>query len=162
MEIRWAVPGTGNWKGTVFANGHIYFYKQHNWLIMSKKRFLQHPNRPFLLSGCGTRQWCLQNQCGNLWSSPAHSWDSTWEQERGDKNKEAHWIKIITGMRNMLSIWSQMYQCKSYTFLRPLVYSLLYFGIMHVNDGVSGVSLSLLEMTGPHVVHPVNEVHLYS
>lgn len=41
-----------------------------------------------------------------------------------------------------------------------LVYSLLHFGIMHVYDGVCGVSLSLLEMAGPHVVYPVNKVHL--
>lgn len=44
--------------------------------------------------------------------------------------------------------------------LRPLVYLLLYFGIMHVYDGISRVSLSLLEVAGPHVVHPVNKVHL--
>ena len=38
--------------------------------------------------------------------------------------------------------------------------SLLHFGIMHVNDGVSGVSLPLLEMPRPHVVYPIYEVHL--
>lgn len=42
------------------------------------------------------------------------------------------------------------------------VYSLLYFGIMHVYDGIGGVPLPLLEMTGPHVVHPVNKVHLWN
>ena len=45
-------------------------------------------------------------------------------------------------------------------FFRYLVHSLLYFGIMHVYNSIGGVSLSLLEMAGPHVVHPVNEVHL--
>lgn len=41
-----------------------------------------------------------------------------------------------------------------------LIHSLLNFGVMHVYDGISGVSLSLLEVTGPHVVHPVDQVHL--
>lgn len=31
---------------------------------------------------------------------------------------------------------------------------------MHVYDGISGVSLSLFEMTGPHVVYPVNKINL--
>ena len=55
---------------------------------------------------------------------------------------------------------SNVSQLKQSTCFKPLVYSLLHFGIMHVYDGVSGVSLSLLEMARPHVVHPVNEVHL--
>lgn len=38
---------------------------------------------------------------------------------------------------------------------------LLYFRIVHVNDGISGISLSLLKVARPHVVHPVNEIHLY-
>lgn len=46
--------------------------------------------------------------------------------------------------------------------LRSEVYSLLYFRIMHVYDGISGVSLSLLEVAGPHVVHPVYKVNLKS
>lgn len=41
-----------------------------------------------------------------------------------------------------------------------LVYSLLHFGIMHVYDGVGGVSLSFLEVPWPHVVNPVYEIHL--
>lgn len=39
-------------------------------------------------------------------------------------------------------------------------YSLLYFRILHVYDGVGRIPLFLLQMTGPHVVHPVNHVHL--
>lgn len=42
-----------------------------------------------------------------------------------------------------------------------VVYLLLYFGIMHVYDGVGGVSLSFLEVSRPHVVNPVNQIHLY-
>lgn len=41
-----------------------------------------------------------------------------------------------------------------------LVYLLLYFGIVHVYDGVGGVSLSFLEVSRPHVVNPVNQIHL--
>lgn len=33
---------------------------------------------------------------------------------------------------------------------------------MHVYNSISGVPLSLLEMPGPHIVHPVNEIHLHS
>lgn len=33
---------------------------------------------------------------------------------------------------------------------------------MHIYDGISGVSLSLLEMPRPHVVYPVDEIHLDS
>lgn len=41
-----------------------------------------------------------------------------------------------------------------------LQYSLLHFWIMHVYDGICRIPLSLLEMAGPHIVHPVNKVHL--
>lgn len=41
-----------------------------------------------------------------------------------------------------------------------LVYSLLYFGIVHVYDGIGGVSLSFLEVSRPHIVNPVNKIHL--
>lgn len=33
---------------------------------------------------------------------------------------------------------------------------------MHVYNSISGVPLSLLEMPGPHIVHPVNKIHLHS
>lgn len=41
-----------------------------------------------------------------------------------------------------------------------LVYSLLYFGILHVYDGIGGVSLSFFEVSRPHVVNPVYKIHL--
>ena len=37
---------------------------------------------------------------------------------------------------------------------------LLDFRVLHVSDGVGGVPLSLLQVTGPHVVHPVDHIHL--
>lgn len=46
------------------------------------------------------------------------------------------------------------------TIFMTLIYSLLYFGIMHVYDGVGGVSLSFLEVSWPHVVNPVYKIHL--
>lgn len=44
--------------------------------------------------------------------------------------------------------------------MATLWYSLLYFRILHVYDGIGRIPLFLLQMTGPHVVHPVNHVHL--
>lgn len=41
------------------------------------------------------------------------------------------------------------------------LYILLYFGILHVSDRVGGVPLSLFQMSGPHVVHPVYEIYLH-
>lgn len=37
---------------------------------------------------------------------------------------------------------------------------LLHFGVLHVSDGVSGVPLALFQVPRPHVVHPVDLIHL--
>lgn len=39
---------------------------------------------------------------------------------------------------------------------------LLYFGVLHVIDGIGRVSLSLFQMSRPHVVHPVYEIYLHT
>lgn len=38
---------------------------------------------------------------------------------------------------------------------------LLDFGVLHVVDGVSRVSLSLFQVPRPHVVHPVDQIDLH-
>lgn len=67
-----------------------------------------------------------------------------------------------TLMRQYLKKMVQMHvnNGKSNHFM-ILVYLLLYFGIVHVYDGIGGVSLSFLEVSRPHVVNPVNQIHLY-
>lgn len=55
--------------------------------------------------------------------------------------------------------WKHVNKRQSNHFL-TLAYSLLYFGILHVYDGVGGVSLSFLEVSWPHVVNPVYQIHL--
>lgn len=37
---------------------------------------------------------------------------------------------------------------------------LLHFRVLHLRDGVCGFHLLLLQVLGPHVVHPVHQVHL--
>lgn len=69
-------------------NGSLSLWlKRFHWLTIGSrtlKSMILVCHWPFLLAGCGTRLKCLQSQCGNLWSSPAHSWDSTWEMWRKD------------------------------------------------------------------------------
>lgn len=68
-----------------------------------------------------------------------------------------------TLMRQYLQKMEGMHVHKSKSnHVRTLAYSLLYFGIMHVYDGVGGVSLSFLEVSWPHVVNPVYKIHLES
>lgn len=39
---------------------------------------------------------------------------------------------------------------------------LLYFGVLHIIDGIGWISLSLFQMTRPHVVHPIYEIYLHT
>lgn len=56
---------------------------------------------PFLLAGCGTRLKCLQSRCGNLWSSLAHSWGSTWG------------CRMMNSIKFIVNLWWRRYKLYS-------------------------------------------------
>lgn len=37
---------------------------------------------------------------------------------------------------------------------------LLHFGVLHLRKGIGGFRLLLLQVLGPHVVHPVHQIYL--
>ena len=54
-----------------------------------------------------------------------------------------------------------IYSCWTIGFTSLFWDSLLYFWILHVYYGIGRIPLSLLQMARPHVVHPVDHVHLW-
>lgn len=107
--------------------------------VTGKRSSLSRPlvASPCSLSVCGTILKSHRSRCGSLCSSPQHSSDSTC----GD-------IIVITA--DILP-----------PHLPTAGHLLLYFGVLHVIDRVSRVSLSLFQMPRPHVVHPVDQIDLH-
>lgn len=84
----WLTGNEKRWSNGPRPYSNLIFQQNPNTCQYNHSEFKIHgtyavwcQNWPFLPAEYDTRPKCPQSQCGNQWSSPAHSWDSTWKVE---------------------------------------------------------------------------------
>lgn len=99
------------------------------------------------LCNCGLRYYYIHSSLWNckIWLKNSSSWSFRTQTKapKGGTIPCDHSGFLVTHLR----------KCRE-------SHLLLHFGVLHLQDGICWFSLTFLQMPRPHVVYPVNEIHL--